>query len=110
MSAALTWDLAEGLALLALGAWMLLRLRANVERVARLGKRIEKRRRRMRDVRQQINAMRWAELVNERKRLRARQRRERGRGSDGLEMVNFRLKLLEARMREVARQKEAPGR
>lgn len=90
--------------------WMLVRLRANVERAARLGKRIEERRRRMRDFRQQINAMRWAELVNERRRLRARQRRERGRGSDGLEMVNFRLKLLEARMREVARQKMAPGR
>lgn len=76
---------------------------------AKASERIEERRRRMRDFRQQINAMRWAELVNERRRLRARQRRERGRGSDGLEMVNFRLKLLEARMREVARQKEAPG-
>lgn len=110
MSWALMCELGEGVALLALGVWMLVRLRANVERAARLGKRIEERRRRMRDFRQQINAMRWAELVNERKRLRARQRRERGRGSDGLEMVNFRLKLLEARMREIARQKEAPGR
>lgn len=102
-------ELGEGVALLALGVWMLVRLRVNVERVARLGKRIEERRRRMRDFRQRINAMRWEQLAAERKRLRARQRRERGRGSDGLELVNFRLKLVEARMREVARQKEAPG-
>lgn len=110
MNWALICELGEGLALLALGVWMLVRLRVNVERVARLGKRIEERRRRMRDFRQQINAMRWEQLAAERKRLRARQRRERGRGSDGLELVNFRLKLLEAQMREVARQKEAPGR
>ena len=110
MSWALMCELGEGVALLALGVWMLVRLRANVEWVIRRGKRWERRRRAMREAREAIYAMTEEELAAEHRRLRARQRRERGRGSDGLEMVNFRLKLLEARMREIARQKEAPGR
>ena len=72
MSAALTWDLAEGLALLALGAWMLLRLRANVEWVIRRGKRWERRRRAMREARKTIYAMTEEALAAEHRRLRAR--------------------------------------
>lgn len=41
-------ELGEGVALLALGVWMLVRLRANVEWVIRRGKRWERRRRAMR--------------------------------------------------------------
>lgn len=109
MSAELTWDLAEGLALLALGAWMLLRLRANVERVIRRGKRWERRRRAMREARKTIYAMTEEALAAERRRLRARAARERVRGSEGLQMVCYRLRLIEGRMRQIAAQSKAPG-
>ena len=50
------------------------------------------------------------ELAAEHRRLRARAARERARRSEGLQMVCYRIKLIEARMREIARQKVAPGR
>ena len=109
MSAALTWDLAEGLALLALGAWMMLRLRANVEWVIRRGKRWERRRRAMREARKTIYAMPEEALAAERRRLRARAARERARRSEGLQMVCYRLRLIEGRMRQIAAQSKAPG-
>lgn len=110
MSWALICELGEGLALLALGVWMLLRLRANVEWVIRRGKRWERRRRAMREAREAIYAMTEEELAAEHRRLRARAARERARRSEGLQMVCYRIKLIEARMREIARQKVAPGR
>ena len=102
-------DLAEGLALLALGAWMLLRLRANVEWVIRRGKRWERRRRAMREARKTIYAMTEEALAAERRRLRARAARERARGSEVLQMVCYRLRLIEGRMRQIAAQSKAPG-
>ena len=110
MSWALICELGEGLALLALGVWMLVRLRANVEWVIRRGKRWERRRRAMREARKTIYAMTEEELAAEHRRLRARAARERARRSEGLQMVCYRIKLIEARMREIAAQKVAPGR
>ena len=72
MSWALMCELGEGVALLALGVWMLVRLRANVEWVIRRGKRWERRRRAMREAREAIYAMTEEELAAEHRRLRAR--------------------------------------
>ena len=62
----------------------------------------------MREARKTIYEMTREELTGERRRLLARAARERARGSEGIRMVTYRLRLIEGRMRQLAKKEESP--
>ena len=56
----------------------------------------------IRDIRAVIDQMSPEELAEERRRMRARCARERARGSEGVRMLTYRLRMVEARMQQIA--------
>ena len=56
----------------------------------------------IRDIRAVIDQMSPEELAEERRRMRARCARERTRGSEGVRMLTYRLRMVEARMQQIA--------
>ena len=94
--------LLDGLVWLTLGIIILVKLRSIVDWVICRGKKRERRKRMIRDIRAVIDQMSPEELAEERRRMRARFARERARGSEGVRMLTYRLRMVEARMQQIA--------
>ena len=102
MSGHLLMRLLDGLVWLTLGIIILVKLRSIVDWVICRGKKRERRKRMIRDIRAVIDQMSPEELAKERRRMRARCARERARGSEGVRMLTYRLRMVEARMQQIA--------
>lgn len=98
----------DAIAWIALGIIMLAKIRKIVDWIICHVKRHERRRCIMREARKTIYEMTREELTGERRRLLARAARERARGSEGIRMVTYRLRLIEGRMRQLAKKEESP--
>ena len=99
MSGHLLMRLLDGLVWLTLGIIILVKLRSIVDWVICRGKKRERRKRMIRDIRAVMSP---EELAEERRRMRARCARERARGSEGVRMLTYRLRMVETRMQQIA--------